>query len=800
MTTSQKAALSLLISVVLFGAFTALSFTGLFDLIEARFFNPSVTSSITRSVSNNAEAIDGYLSELQASFLATLREPAIRRSFLPNQSAEDIFERSRIYELLVYSVSGLQWVRFIDSGGSRLHFSTYNPDILYQDRLSVSYRNYSESGLPYETIASVDGGIPKYIFDDSSDRILFSLPFYDSFEVFRGTALFSLSVRAVSDMLISEGRIKAGQDISVVSNPPGLISGMQTSTEKSLAPRIAEIWKEGGARLTRLESPDTGITLALFSVKTSQFFVGRLVTEQVFAFPQSMKVILLVSFFLTIYLTIFLIFNFRQDSVTVVQNRLKQLQISLIEQYYDRKGDVDWNRWSRELEHRRDEIRVQLKKGLKDASGSGKADIDILIDKSWDELLSVIGGRRESGIDEEKLQTILNRILTALPGTALSGAAAHIPASEPALEQAAAEAEEAEEIEEIEAVEEIEEAEEVEEIEAVGEIEEIEAAGKIAEARVVQDTDVIEDVEILTDADEAPPEGGDIEDAEVVEELEELEELEEIEEPGIAGTAAAQAPAAEADVPVIDMADMNLSAGMVDDALQAMVPEEQVEELEALEELEEVEELEEEGEAAPSQPAGAPEMPDNYLANLASQIEFSPDISPESPADETFHDDLEIVSPFSTIFMDFPEGDDNNDDILLDREGHGPADKHEEASDSQGLESLPTAEDEDEKKNSSLNESAIAPVDENLLLQLPIVYKPFLGPSGETKIETLEALPSADDETGFNTLDYENQEDSGIINEREGVHYINGDAMKQAPETDVNINQDFKDLVDSVIK
>ena len=73
MTTSHKAALSLLITVLLFGAFAALAFTGLFDLIEARFYNPAVSGSVLREVTANAEEIDSFLGELQIRFSDTLK-------------------------------------------------------------------------------------------------------------------------------------------------------------------------------------------------------------------------------------------------------------------------------------------------------------------------------------------------------------------------------------------------------------------------------------------------------------------------------------------------------------------------------------------------------------------------------------------------------------------------------------------------------------------------------------------------------------------------------------------------------
>ena len=869
MTTSQKAALSLLISVLLFGAFAALAFTSLFDLIEARFYNPSITSSIIRENTRSAEVVDSFIEEMRERFSDTLKNPAIRRSFLPNQSAEDIFERSRIYGLYIESINGFQWVRFIDSGGSRIHFSTYGIDLMRQDGTSVAYNNYNEPGFPYEEIAAGDKESLKLIFDERGDRILFAFPFYDSFDVYRGTALFSLSSQAMQDRLIRERMIKVGQDISVISSPQGLLSGMSVAGETAMPSQVSAIWKEGLQRTARLVSPNSGLSLALVSVKTAQgLFFGRLVNEDLFVFPITLKIILLASFFFTVYLTIFLFFNLRQDSVTIVQNRLKQLQISLIEQFYERKGDMDWARWSRELEQRRDEINVRLKQGVRSVSANKSEDIDVLIDKSWDELMSVMGGRtqlsgRDAAIDEEKLQTILNRILAALPGTAISGQvsgqsapvtkAPVVSAVTEAAPLSATDAEEvedleelgeldeldeeldeeaaelAEEVEEIESVEEIEEVESAEEIEEIEEIEEAESAEEIEEIEEVEETELAEEIEEVESAEEieeieeieelaeveafeeAPPEAaipGMVEEiipaeaAEKVEALEELEEIEEAAEPFelndipeleemenmVAATVGREKPPdSEIGVPIIDVEEMNLSSAMADEVLQSMMSsDDEIEELEELGDsssLETLEEAEPADEAEPAEKHPAP-LSAMEIKEMASKIEFGTDIITEVTEEVTIGDDLEIVSPFSTMLMDF-SAPGVEAAAKEETSGEPPVSLEEEL--------LSPDEDEyenDEGKAHLDNLGNLQDGNASAVQSLP--YEHFLGMTGDKDIEILEAYPDGDDDT--------DSENSGVIEEREGVHYVTEDVLSPDPKTAATLDRNFKKLVDSVVK
>ena len=435
MTVSQKAALSLLISVILVAGFSVLAFTGFFNLVETHFYNPSITNSLNKEVERDADTIQNFLDELRERFSASLETDTVRRSFLPNQAAQDIFERTRVYGILMESQRGIQSVRFVDAGGLRVHFSTNAADIQTQTSETISYRNYDETTphVPYPDLAVSSGGNPKITLDQQNERIIFSFPFYDSMEVYRGSAFFSLSIRAITERLIAEGRLKIGENLSIVSVPPGMVSGLPNAFDEAqtIIPVISAIWTEGLLSLTTLDSGSSGSALALFSAKTNQgLMVGRVVDKSLFNFPQSMKVILLSAIFLTIFLSIFLIFNLRPDTMTVVQNRLKNLQLSLIREYYERKGEMDWNHWSRELEQRREDVRSELKRGVKDVPALLE-DIDSLIDKSWDEILTAIGGKRETrlAIDEDKLQNILNRMIIAAGNTPIipGGAAAVTP-------------------------------------------------------------------------------------------------------------------------------------------------------------------------------------------------------------------------------------------------------------------------------------------------------------------------------------------------------------------------------------
>jgi hypothetical protein len=81
-----------------------------------------------------------------------------------------------------------------------------------------------------------------------------------------------------------------------------------------------------------------------------------------------------------------------------------------------------------------------------------------------------------------------------------------------------------------------------------------------------------------------------------------------------------------------------------------------------------------------------------------------------------------------------------------------------------------------------------AGVEETLTQGMSLIYKPFLI-EDKSSPQSLElAAPSAEVNA------------PGIIEEREGVHYINREILSPNPEIEKTLDPDLKTLVDSVIK
>ena len=478
-----KPLLAFIISVLLFAGFAWLADTGLLEFVQTRFYNPSIYNSFEKDNAANAGIVENHIYDLQKRFAAVLTDPPVRRSFLYNQSADDIFERSRIFGILTETTGGLQSVQFVDSNGLRIHYSTLPRDIISQNINSTSYRNYNEDplALPYDAVSVPSGGSEKFTMDEQTERMIFSFPFFDSTDVYRGTALFTISVRALADRLVEEGRLKFNEDVSFINEPAGILLGSPVSSKAEIRERVTAIWNRGELNRITIDAEESGAKFSLISFKTQKgLFFGRLINDHLFTIPESMKLIFLLSVFLTFFLSLFFLFNIKPNAVVLVQNRIKRLRESLFEHLYVNKSAQERTKWILELEQRRDEIRSELKRNLKLKPKLDKT-INGIINKSWDELLSVLNSGVIQYVPVDAAEAEQIQTLKTKKAESLDDAGAILQIADLEEVESLEEVEPLEEVEALEEVESLEEVEALEEIETLEEIEALEEAGALTE-------------------------------------------------------------------------------------------------------------------------------------------------------------------------------------------------------------------------------------------------------------------------------------------------------------------------------
>ena len=583
MTSGQKTAVSLLISVVLFAAFVVAAFTGLFSVIDARFYEPGKISQIQKHLDTVSENFNEYIETLESRFgkneNSFLKQTCVQ-SYIENQPSDEVVrERSKLSGDLFSQTPGLLGMRLIDKNGSSVHFSTFSSDVLNRTSEIVSFKNYTdaitltgEKEIPFEKISSPDsygtnGVVCKTVFDGRDNRIILSFPYYDSYKAYRGTFVFYVNANDFNRVLLSKKLITFGDTGSLVSGlnfeeekketeyKSGFVFGIPAIGKKIFEQEILSRWEKGlfapekivykssedsfaiqeyDAAIENKKS-DNNYWVLVSSTKTDFGYIGGIYPDEMFAMPDAVKILLLICIFVTLFLVVFLAVNLKQDDMVVIRERIRRLQLGIVSEYLKKKENVDWQVVSGKIAERRQDVTLEIIRSLGRKAKKHDKEVNELINRSWDELLAAMSVQvrkenNEKGLtNAAEIKSMLEELLSSgnikvqTVGSDVNVMPVTVKPSKsvPVTEQV----QELDKVEEAEAVEELEE---VEETESVEELEEVEEAESVEELEEVEDAEAVEELEEVENA-EAVDELEEVENAEAVDELEEVEEAEVVE-------------------------------------------------------------------------------------------------------------------------------------------------------------------------------------------------------------------------------------------------------------------------------
>ena len=568
MTSGQKTAVSLLISVVLFAAFVVAAFTGLFSVIDARFYEPGKISQIQKHLDTVSENFNEYIETLESRFgkneNSFLKQTCVQ-SYIENQPSDEVVrERSKLSGDLFSQTPGLLGMRLIDKNGSSVHFSTFSSDVLNRTSEIVSFKNYTdaitltgEKEIPFEKISSPDsygtnGVVCKTVFDGRDNRIILSFPYYDSYKAYRGTFVFYVNANDFNRVLLSKKIITFGDTGSLVSGlnfeeekketeyKSGFVFGIPAIGKKIFEQEILSRWEKGlfapekivykssedsfaiqeyDAAIENKKS-DNNYWVLVSSTKADFGYIGGIYPDEMFAMPDAVKILLLICIFLTLFLVVFLAVNLKQDDMVVIRERIRRLQLGIVSEYLKKKENVDWQVVSGKIAERRQDVTLEIIRSLGRKAKKHDKEVNELINRSWDELLAAMSVQvrkenNENGLtNAAEIKSMLEELLSSgnikvqTVGSAVNVMPVTVKSSKsvPVIEQV-------QELDKVEKAEAVEELEEIEEAEAVEELEEVEEAESVDELEEVEEAEAVEELE-------------EVEDVEAVDELEEVEEAE----------------------------------------------------------------------------------------------------------------------------------------------------------------------------------------------------------------------------------------------------------------------------------
>ena len=657
MNSGQKTAVSLILTVGLFVAFIFTYYANVFTKIEAQFYEPERIQQERNQLLETSKFCNSYIQNILDTLGNGFVKESSVKSFLSQTPSEsEVTSRVQLSGELFSKLPGLEGFRIIDKNGRDVHYSSYSDDVLKQSGTTKVYKNFTDiqvvpGELKFDVISIPESdniAASKITFNSERSLINFSFPIYDKYNVFRGVLVFNFRTSDLERELVKANIISVSDAITLVCSADnfsgGIVIGMPKVGREFFAEPVLKNWQiksSGPDKIVEAENDNYWVILSDYSAK--YISVSESFRSDYFELPTDTRILICVCVFITVFLFLFLLLSIKHDDMVVIRSRIKKIQFALIAEYLDNKQDVDWQLVSRQIEGRKADLFKDVKKSLGHKGKKHSKEVDALLNKSWDEILSAIGNKQEyqASISKSDASSAeIKRMLEEVLSTTQLKVQNVLP--QPEVKQTVhplSEAEEIEEIEEIEEAETLDEVEPIEEVETLDEVEPLEEVETLDEVEPLEDAEPVDEIEEIEEVEEAETldevepveevetldEVEPLEDAEPVDEIEEIEEVEEAETLDEVEQVEDVEVAEEVEEPVEAVAEPET----LDEAVEA------VEEVEALDEVEAVEEVESLDETEPVEEVAEP-------AEEIEEVEEVPaeplDEAEPEPAEETEED------------------------------------------------------------------------------------------------------------------------------------------------------------------
>ena len=541
----RKVLISLALATILFVAFAVFAYSGLFDLIDARFYRQRIQEQTDIRLRDAALTTREYQRLLLRSATMLTSNPAFQRVFLVQQTEIDIQERQIALEALLDTHPEIDFLRIIDAAREQVWFSSLPEDVVQRSESSIEFKPTEDLDPPLQ-LPPIEEEFHGLRWDGDRQAFHILLPLLDQQQVRRGVLSVWGSTSGLHGALVGNEHVPPSERIAITPVGAVLLHARRHSEREDLR-RLDEALQDGGFMPLIADSRGDRFVVQSLPADQTQPAFALLVPESAYLMDDTLQVILLASVWIVTFLLIYLLFNVRQDPAVVVSERFRRLQESVIRDYLRAGPSVDPLLLQRELENRRPEIERELVRGTGALKGEKRLRVEQEIARGWEQIAQIVAPQRAGlapaplqlasdagtvSLDTAQIEHIIERTLDRFQSTFASSPPQHTKPQElvaPA-DSELEEIEDAEELEELadEELEELEDLEELAEEEAVEleEVEEVEELEELAD----EELEELEDLEEL--AEEEAVELEEVEEVEELEELadEELEELEDLEE------------------------------------------------------------------------------------------------------------------------------------------------------------------------------------------------------------------------------------------------------------------------------
>ncbi len=532
MKSGLKTALSLLLTFIAFTVIAIASLSGLFSPIEKRFYEPAQVQQFRSELNEVASAGNQYFSSLLAAFGSDdggfLNAESVL-TFLSVSPSDEVLHR---FAVLSEAHRGLEGIRVVDASGRRVHFSSFRNDYRLDAGRRI-YSNYQDlktlfgnPEIPFENLSCFSGEEthPYRIgIDGQNQRIVYSFPLENNGSRF--CVLFYVGTRGFINTLIEKKIISVNQDIPLVSSADcmtgGFVLGLENDIRGAADAELLKIWKNGQVDTDGIQTDgiqfvfdDRTVNYTVFTDRsTSAPFFSILFRSDSVLLPGYVKILILVSAFISVCLFFLILFNFKKDDDVIIRDRIKRVQFELLSEYFDK--NLERAEIAGIIEAKKSDVSVRIKKSLGRRGKKHSAELDTMLEKSWSEIIDMLSAekKQQPSFDMSEIRRMLEELLSATPVTVRNQPVQTVPAK----------VAEPEPVEDLEDTDGVEPADDLEEVDAVEPVEDLEEADGVEPVEDLEEADGEESVEDLEEADGVEPVDG-LEEADSVEPAEDLEE------------------------------------------------------------------------------------------------------------------------------------------------------------------------------------------------------------------------------------------------------------------------------------
>ena len=537
MKSGLKTALSLLLTFIAFTVIAIASLSGLFSPIEKRFYEPAQVQQFRSELNEVASAGNQYFSSLLAAFGSDdggfLNDESVL-TFLSVSPSDEVLHRLAV---LSEAHRGLEGIRVVDASGRRVHFSSFRNDYRLDAGRRI-YSNYQElktlfgtPEIPFENLSCFSGEEthPYRIgIDGQNQRIVYSFPLENNGSRF--CVLFYVGTRGFINTLIEKKIISVNQDIPLVSSADcmtgGFVLGLENDIRGAADAELLKIWKNGQVDTDGIQTDgiqfvfdDRTVNYTVFTDRGSSApFFSILFSSDSVLLPGYVKILILVSAFISVCLFFLILFNFKKDDDVIIRDRIKRVQFELLSEYFDK--NLERAEIAGIIEAKKSDVSVRIKKSLGRRGKKHSAELDTMLEKSWSEIIDMLSAekKQQPSFDMSEIRRMLEELLSATPVTVRNQSVQTVPAK-------VAEPEPVDDLEETDAVEPVEDLEDADGVEPADGLEEADGVEPVED---LEEADSVEPVEDLEEVDSEEP-ADDLEEADTVKSVEVSED--EIDEP-----------------------------------------------------------------------------------------------------------------------------------------------------------------------------------------------------------------------------------------------------------------------------